>query len=114
VTKRKSLSPKIKTPRKSLTPRPSMAIQEPESPVAEQEDDEAAYDEDGQMGDVEEEQGGIRWVHEDGTAEVSFEDSESDHDSLDADMSLDVVSVSEPWLQVERCRELMIRSPVRR
>lgn len=114
VTKRKSLSPKTKTPRKSLTPRPSMAIQDPESPVAEQEGDEAAYDEDEQVDDVEEEQGGIRWVHEDGTAEVSFEDSESDHDSLDADMSLDVVSVSGPWPRVERHRELMIRSPVRK
>jgi hypothetical protein len=71
-----------------------MVIQEPDIPVAEEEDDEVAYDEDEQIDEVEEGQGGIRWVHEDGTAEVSFEDSESDHDSLDADMSLDVVSVS--------------------
>ena len=82
--RRKSLSPKARTPKKD----PSINDE-----YAEREDGEQ-----GEMMDVEEEEeedenGELQWVYEDGRAEGSVDESDPDMDSLEADVSLDVVSL---------------------
>lgn len=75
--RRKSLSPKRKSPKKSLTPMPLANDAEDE----EHEEVEEAED------------GELQWIHEDGQAKISADDSDSDMDSFEADLSLDIVSV---------------------
>lgn len=82
--RRKSLSPVSRDSRKSLTPMP-------EAPVIDDEVDEQSDEEDdqgAQPGD-----GELQWVYEDGSASVSIDESDSSVDSLEADQSLDIVSV---------------------
>ncbi|WWC85540.1 uncharacterized protein L201_000404 [Kwoniella dendrophila CBS 6074] len=78
-TRRKSTSPRDRAGRKSITPAP-----------AHDEDEEMSDEEDVQEEQIKSENGTLEWVHEDGTAEVSFESDSSGHDSLEADVSLDI------------------------
>jgi hypothetical protein len=90
-TRRKSLSPKTRTPKESLTPRPSLIASDPEEEEDLEEEDMDAEEELAQKEQQKEGTKGLQWIYEDGTAEVSYEESESDLDSLEADVSLDVV-----------------------
>lgn len=74
--RRKSLSPKNRTPKKSLTP----TCEAPTVETEHQEDEEEAFNTE------------LQWIHEDGRAEISMDDSDSDVDSFEADLSLDIVS----------------------
>lgn len=76
--RRKSLSPKRGSPKKSLTPMP---VEE----EADHEDEDSGLPFSGEL----------QWIHEDGRAEATLDDSDSDMDSFEADMSLDNVSQCE-------------------
>ncbi|WVW81504.1 hypothetical protein I302_103498 [Kwoniella bestiolae CBS 10118] len=78
-TRRKSTSPKYRAGRKSTTPIP-------EAPLR-QEDEEMSDEDEPQQDEQDEE---LKWIQEDGTAEVSFESDSSGQDSLEADQSLDI------------------------
>ncbi|WVQ94019.1 hypothetical protein IAU59_001097 [Kwoniella sp. CBS 9459] len=85
-TRRKSLSPITRSGRKSVTP-------VPESPMVQLGHDEEIQEDVPESAEAEAptpSTGELRWVHEDGTAEASFESDSSGGDSLEADMSLDI------------------------
>lgn len=88
---RKSLSPKSRTPTKSLTPMPL-----PQSPPnsIEAEITERSRTETGDLPPSKE----LEWVYEDGRGGVESDESDSDMDSLEADVSLDIVSDSDLFL----------------
>ncbi|OCF59896.1 hypothetical protein L486_02569 [Kwoniella mangroviensis CBS 10435] len=80
-TRRKSTSPKTRAGRKSTTPIPEVPAPQPEDQdMSDEGEDEAGEPQNGEL----------IWVHEDGTAEVSFESDSSGYDSLEADQSLDI------------------------
>ncbi|WWC97303.1 hypothetical protein V866_004182 [Kwoniella sp. B9012] len=80
-TRRKSTSPKTRAGRKSTTPFP-------EIPAPQSKDQDMSDEEENEAGETQ--NGELIWVHEDGTAEVSFESDSSGQDSLEADQSLDI------------------------
>ncbi|WWD06077.1 hypothetical protein V865_004162 [Kwoniella europaea PYCC6329] len=80
-TRRKSTSPKTRAGRKSTTPIP-------EIPAPQSEDQDMSDEEENEAGEAQ--NGELKWVYEDGTAEVSFESDSSGQDSLEADQSLDI------------------------
>jgi hypothetical protein len=79
-TKRKSLSPKAQARRSLNSSQPPPDAQEDESEEDSAEDDEISQEE-------------LQWVYEDGRASNSIEVSDESMESLEADQSLDIVSV---------------------
>lgn len=79
TTKRKSLSPKAQARRSLSTP-----VEEEQEVSDEEEEDE----------DDDKEEGQLQWVYEDGRASVSVDESDESIDSLEADQSLDIVSLT--------------------
>lgn len=93
VARRKSKSPSKEEggvpKRKSLTPRPSVA--KPDSDIS-SEDEDAEGEEEEEVaiaaGKVD-----LKWVEVDPTVDASFVESDSIEEDLEADMSLDIVSL---------------------
>ena len=79
---RKSASPR--SAEKRVTPMPTTQSDDEEDEEQGQSEEEDAE----QQNTVKE----LQWVQEDGQEDVSLEESDSDRDSFDADMSLDIVS----------------------
>lgn len=87
-TRRKSLSPKTRDSRKSLTPMPETA------PAAEEDDEEVDESDEEVYEDASpSREGEFQWVYEDGNASASVDESDSSIDSLEADQTLDIVSL---------------------
>lgn len=80
--KRKSLSPKAQA-RRSLS----------HAPLEEDEESEEEEDE-----DEDHEEGQLQWVYEDGRTAVPMDESDSSIDSLEADQSVDIVSLAHSYL----------------
>ncbi|KAK8845388.1 hypothetical protein IAR55_006101 [Kwoniella newhampshirensis] len=92
VVRRKSLSPKTKASNKTVAsvqdPRSESSSDEEEAEPEIEEHNHAI--EELQTSEEVQVDGQLQWIHEDGTAEVSFDSDSSGVDSQDADMSLDI------------------------
>lgn len=90
VGRRKSKSPSkeegAESKRKSLTPRKSVPAPEPDSDISDEDEQEEQ--------EIAEGRAELQWVQEDPGVDGSFAESDSADDSLEADMSLDIVSLA--------------------
>ncbi|WVN87358.1 uncharacterized protein L203_102536 [Cryptococcus depauperatus CBS 7841] len=110
-TRRKSTSPRTGSARKSINPEELKEAQKDVEMSDSSSDDNSKNDEVDEREEPDENRE-LRWIYEDGQAEISFESDSSEMDSFNADLSLDLPGQGILQLGIEAASDMDMEEPI--